>query len=186
MAQSYNLENYKIPVIKQSAFNSGLAGGTLTPGQPYSIGDVQSSDIYTGTTAPTTATVGKVGDIFIALVNNKYNIYDCVAVNGSTYTWVIRPTARGLVADTSSATPTIANVEANTDYTFSTALTSLTVTAVENSMYSSTITFTAGSGITVTLPNTLVEIGAHATYTANKKYVITFWNGAYIVGEFNS
>lgn len=88
------------------------------------------------------------------------------------------------VADTSSTSATIANVEGGKDYTFSQALTALSITAITSSFVEANIYFTADTGITVTLPQGTNTIGDF-TFTAGKSYVISIQNGIAVRGELN-
>ena len=90
--------------------------------------------------------------------------------------------ARTTVTDTTSTTITLANANANTDYHYGT-LTSLTVTANDTSDLETTIYFTAGNSITVSLPATLEYIGEAPTFEINKSYAISILNNIFISGE---
>ena len=94
---------------------------------------------------------------------------------------VIEKPLRNTVTDTTSTTITLANAVAGTDYHYGT-LTSLTVTANDTSDNEITIYFTAGSTISVTLPNTLQYIGTAPIFVANTTYAISILNNICIVG----
>lgn len=89
---------------------------------------------------------------------------------------------RDIVTDTDSTTITLANAEGGTDYHYGT-LTSLTVTANDTSADETNIYFTAGSSISVSLPNTLKFIGSTPTFSPNKQYVLSIANNILISGE---
>ena len=89
--------------------------------------------------------------------------------------------SRNTVTDTTSTTITLDNAVAGTDYHYGT-LTSLTVTANDTSDNEITIYFTAGSTISVTLPNTLQYIGTAPIFVANTTYAISILNNICIVG----
>lgn len=91
---------------------------------------------------------------------------------------------RVTVADTISTSATIANVEGGKDYTFSQALTALSITAITSSFVEANIYFTADTGITVTLPQDTSTIGDF-TFTAGNSYVISICNGIAVRGELN-
>ena len=89
--------------------------------------------------------------------------------------------SRNTVTDTTSTSITLDNAVAGTDYHYGT-LTSLTVTANDTSDNEITIYFTAGSTITVTLPNTLQYIGSAPVFEANTTYAISILNNICIAG----
>ena len=88
---------------------------------------------------------------------------------------------RTTVTDLTSTSITLANAVAGTDYHYGT-LTSLTVTANDTSDNEITIYFTAGSTITVTLPNTLQYIGSAPVFEAGNKYAISILNNILVAG----
>lgn len=91
---------------------------------------------------------------------------------------------RVTVADTTSTSATIANVEGGKDYTFTNALTALSITAITSSFVEANIYFTADTGIAVTLPANTPTIGDF-TFTAGNSYVISICNGIAVRGELN-
>ncbi len=91
---------------------------------------------------------------------------------------------RVTVADTSSTSATIANVEGGKDYTFTNALNALSITAITSSFVEANIYFTADTGIAVTLPANTPTIGDF-TFTAGNSYVISICNGIAVRGELN-
>ena len=93
--------------------------------------------------------------------------------------------SQSIVADTSSTSATISSVAANTRYTFSEALTALTLTAVVDSNLESEIQFTTDAGgCTLTVPNTLKWIGNN-TISANKEYVLSIKNNIAVLWEIS-
>lgn len=94
---------------------------------------------------------------------------------------VVEKTIRNTVTDTTPTTITLANAVAGTDYHYGT-LTSLTVTANDTSDNEITIYFTAGSAISVTLPNTLQYIGSAPVFAPNTTYAISILNNICITG----
>ena len=86
-----------------------------------------------------------------------------------------------LVNDSTSTSVTLDNAVAGTDYHYGT-LTSLTITANDTSDNEITIYFTAGSTITVTLPNTLQYIGSAPVFEPNTTYAISILNNICIAG----
>lgn len=84
------------------------------------------------------------------------------------------------VTDLTSTSITLANAAANTVYKYGT-LTSLTITANDTSNLEIVIYFTAGTGITVNLPNTLETIGT-PSFGAGNKYVLSIQNNILVVG----
>lgn len=89
--------------------------------------------------------------------------------------------SRNSVTDTTSTTITLSNAVAGTDYHYGT-LTSLTITANDTSDNEITIYFTAGSTISVSLPQTLQYIGSAPVFEANKSYAISILNNICISG----
>ena len=103
-----------------------------------------------------------------------------VSVDSSIY-WAARTTVSN-----SSTTPSLA-LQANTDYTFSNVLTSLTISNVPNSPYYTTLTFTTGSPFTLNVPNDLqfFFMSNNPTLRANTTYKLVIVNGkchVYYVG----
>ena len=94
---------------------------------------------------------------------------------------VIEKPLRNTVTDTTSTTITLANAVAGTDYHYGT-LTSLTVTANDTSDNEITIYFTAGSTISVNLPNTIQYIGSAPVFAPNTTYAISILNNICITG----
>lgn len=98
-----------------------------------------------------------------------------VSVDSSIYT------PSRIAISNSSTTPSLA-IQANSDYTFTNALTSLTITSVANSPYFSTLIFTTGNTFTWNAPNTLeyyfVDRNDIASFfTPNTKYELVIING---------
>jgi len=89
--------------------------------------------------------------------------------------------ARQTVTDTSSTSITLANANANTDYHYGT-LTSLTVAANDTSDLETTIYFTAGNTIAVSLPATLEYIGSAPSFEPNTSYAISIANNILVSG----
>ncbi len=87
-----------------------------------------------------------------------------------------------VVTDTST-TYTIATLADNTRYDLGT-LTALTISAYPSGDYDSLICFTAGAGITVSLPATTWNGGTAPTFTAGKYYELSIRNGYGCYGEF--
>lgn len=174
-----------------SQFVYDTAGRLPRNGDEVAIEDVGELWLYNGTTwnfftnttlkdATTTSKgVMQVGSGL--LVNNGL-----VSVDSSIYT------ASRQVIDSASTTPSIAPI-ANTDYTFSNALTSLTLTSIPNSQYYTRLVFTTSTTFTFTAagltqyfyydnpptfyPNTTYEIiiiggRAHINYIGARKYPI--------------
>ena len=88
---------------------------------------------------------------------------------------------RAKVTDTTSTSITLANANAGTDYHYGT-LTSLTITANDTSDLETTIYFTAGSTITVSLPATIDYIGSAPVFVPNTKYAISILNNILVAG----
>lgn len=88
------------------------------------------------------------------------------------------------VTDLVSTTITLPQAEANTVYRYGT-LTSLTISSNETSDLETTIYFTAGSTITVNLPQTLKTIG-NIDFYSNTSYVLSIQNNILVVGEINN
>lgn len=84
------------------------------------------------------------------------------------------------ITDLTSTSITLANAAANTVYKYGT-LTSLTITANDTSNLETLIYFTAGTGITVSLPNTLKTIG-DINFGAGNDYVISILNNIAVIG----
>lgn len=84
------------------------------------------------------------------------------------------------VSDLVNTSITLSNAAANTVYKYGT-LTSLTVSANDTSNLETLIYFTAGTGITVSLPNTLETIG-DMSFGAGNKYVISILNNIAVAG----
>ena len=84
------------------------------------------------------------------------------------------------VTDLTSTSITLANAAANTVYKYGT-LTSLTITANDTSNLETVIYFTAGTGITVNLPNTLETIGT-PSFGAGNKYILSILNNILVAG----
>lgn len=84
------------------------------------------------------------------------------------------------ITDLASTSITLANAAANTVYKYGT-LTSLTITANDTSNLETLIYFTAGTGITVSLPNTLKTIG-DINFSAGNEYVISILNNIAVIG----
>lgn len=90
---------------------------------------------------------------------------------------------RTTVVDSTTPTITLDNALANTDYQYGT-ITSLTISAVENSYLETNFYFTAGPEITVDLPDTLKIIGT-PSFEANKQYAMSICNNTLIVGTIS-
>lgn len=116
-------------------------------------------------------------------VANQFQVYTFPMLDGNTGK-IPNERLRITVADTSSTSATIANVEGGKDYTFSQALTALSITAITSSFVEANIYFTADTGIAVTLPANTPTIGDF-TFTAGKSYVISIQNGIAVRGELN-
>lgn len=116
-------------------------------------------------------------------VANTFQVYTYPMLDGNTGK-IPNERLRITVADTSSTSATIANVEGGKDYTFSQALTALTITTITSSFIEANIYFTADTGITVTLPQGTNTIGDF-TFEPNKSYVISILNGIAVRGELN-
>lgn len=135
--------------------------GTITASSPLSL----SSDTLTISQANTSASG--------YLSSTDWNTF-----NGKRDT-------QAIVADTSSTSATITSVAGNTRYTFSEALTALTLTAVVDSNLESEIQFTTDAGgCTLTVPNTLKWIGSN-TISASKEYIISIKNNIAVLGEIS-
>lgn len=116
-------------------------------------------------------------------VAKQFQVYEYPMLDG-TNGKIPNERLRITVADTSSTSATIANVEGGRDYTFSQALTALSITAITSSFVEANIYFTAGTSITVTLPQGTNTIGDF-TFEPNKSYVISIQNGIAVRGELN-
>ena len=98
-----------------------------------------------------------------------------VSVDSSIYT------PSRIAINNTSTTPSLA-IQANSDYTFTNPLTSLTLTSVADSPYFSTLIFTTGNTFTWNAPNTLeyyfVDQNDIASFfTPNTKYELVITNG---------
>lgn len=89
----------------------------------------------------------------------------------------------GKVVDTTATAPTLA-VNANTVYIYQKALTHLTISSVDISVQETTIYFTAGSTITVSLPASVKTIGS-MSFDPDKSYVISIKDGIAVSAEVN-
>lgn len=116
-------------------------------------------------------------------VYKQFQVYTYPMLDGNTGK-IPNERLRITVANTSSTSATIANIEGGKDYTFSQALTALTITAITSSFIEANIYFTADTGIAVTLPQGTNTIGDF-TFTAGKSYVISILNGIAVRGELN-
>ena len=85
------------------------------------------------------------------------------------------------VSNTTDTTATLA-VQKAKNYIYTQPLTSLAISSVETSYLETTLTFTAGTGIQVTFPQTLQKVG-EPKFEAGKKYIMCFWNNTVVVGE---
>ena len=85
------------------------------------------------------------------------------------------------VTDTTSTSITLANANAGTDYHYGT-LTSLTITANDTSDVETTIYFTAGNTINVSLPSSIDYIGLAPYFEPNTTYAISILNNILIAG----
>lgn len=98
-----------------------------------------------------------------------------VSVDSNIYT-----PSRIAISNTSS-TPSL-SIQANSDYTFTNALTSLTLTSVVDSPYFTTLTFTTGSTFTWSAPGSLEyyfidQSDIQSFFTPNTKYELVITNG---------
>lgn len=98
-----------------------------------------------------------------------------VSVDSSIYT-----PSRTAISNTST-TPSL-SIQANSDYTFTNALTSLTLTNVADSSYFTTLTFTTGSTFTWSAPASLEyyfidQADIQSFFTPNTKYELVITNG---------
>lgn len=82
----------------------------------------------------------------------------------------------------SGTTPTIASLLPNTAYNGAN-LTSLTVSAVQNSTAESLIIFTTGASFTASFPASLKWINGAFSFAGNKSYIIAVANNIAIAGE---
>lgn len=104
-----------------------------------------------------------------------------VSVDSSIYT-----PARITISN-SSTTPSL-SLQANTDYTFSNNLTSLTISSVPSSSYYTTLTFTTGSTFTFSVPSNLqfFFMPNNPTLKTNTTYKLVLVNGkchVYYIGD---
>ena len=88
-----------------------------------------------------------------------------------------------IVTEAGSGAKTLALAKRDHIYIYTGALTSLTVTAIENSNAITDIIFTSGASITVTLP-TGVKLPSGFTFEANKTYEINILNNLALVGTW--
>ena len=160
-----NGTNYK---PSGSSYTTGVASSTVET-ETIDVGNVY---YYDGTTWKLQAGGGG-GTITDVLVNGTSVVSVGVAN-------VTVPT-RTSVTDTTSTTITLANANANTDYHYGT-LTSLTVTANDTSDLETTIYFTAGNTITVSLPASLDYIGSAPVFEPNTTYAISILNNILVAG----
>lgn len=90
-----------------------------------------------------------------------------------------------VISDSTSTSITLANAKGGTIYKYGT-LTSLTVTAVEQSDNETVIYFTAGNSITASFPNTLQWVNdTPFEPEANTKYVISIVNNIGAWASYN-
>ena len=88
-----------------------------------------------------------------------------------------------IIAD-SGTTYTIATAADNTEYRLGT-LTSLTLTAFPAGNFECLIVFTAGTGISVSLPASALWVGGtEPTFNTGSIYEISIKNGRVVVGDF--
>lgn len=153
--------------------------------------DMENSGGYIIISAPTTDEIASKSNQYKAVTLNRIDFAVKVGVTTNTNTltddekatacsWLGAGQQRTTVVDSTTPTITIDNALANTDYQYGT-ITSLTITAVENSYLETNIFFTAGSEITVDLPDTLKIIGS-PSFEANKQYAMSICNNTLIVG----
>lgn len=90
-----------------------------------------------------------------------------------------------VVTDTTSTTATIAELAENVRYVYTQPLTSLTVSAVPDSAQETEIQFTAGTGITVSLPADvgMMPLGG-ATFVEGASYIINFRNKIAVIASY--
>lgn len=82
-----------------------------------------------------------------------------------------------ILSTSTETTPSI-NLQENTDYVFSNALTSLTIGTVPNSLYPITLTFTTGTGFTFSATNiTQYFYYTTPTFIVGKTYKLTIVSG---------
>lgn len=77
----------------------------------------------------------------------------------------------------SSGTATIAKVVGGKRYVVGTPVSTLNITAVENSSRESEVVFEADSTITVNLPDTIGIVGDLPSFSGGESYVLNFRNG---------
>lgn len=150
-----------------------------------------------------TGTIGQpasgwmLDDVVITDITDYGVYYSGIAITGTTikatyaaesYSWEqlnVQPGggfSRTTVTDTTSTTASI-SVNAGTDYIYTQSLTSLSVTGTSgNMMNEATITFTTGNNPSVNIDQSITRMGGQVTFESNKTYIISFWNGFYIVG----
>lgn len=116
--------------------------------------------------------------IKIGVTTNTITLTDTEKTNACN--WVGAGQKRTTVIDSTTPTVTIDNALSNTDYQYGT-ITSLTITSVETSYLETNFFFTAGSEITVDLPDTLKIIGS-PLFEAEKQYAMSICNNTLIVG----
>lgn len=89
------------------------------------------------------------------------------------------------ITDTTSTTATIASLAENVRYVYTQPLTSLTISAVPDSAQETEIQFTAGTGITVSLPADvgMMPLGG-ATFVEGASYIINFRNKIAVVASY--
>lgn len=87
------------------------------------------------------------------------------------------------IVDTSSTSVTL-TVSAGCRYVFTQAITSLTVSSVENYSFESEIKFTAGDGFQISLPATLDTIPEEPTFEAGKSYIINFRHNCAVCASY--
>lgn len=97
--------------------------------------------------------------------------------------WLGAGHQRTTVIDSTTPTIVLDKALANTDYQYGT-ITSLSITEIENSYLETNIFFTAGSEITVDLPDTLKIIG-NLSFEAEKQYAMSICNNTLIAGVIN-
>ena len=153
--------------------------------------DVANSGGYIIISPPTTAEITSKANQYKAVTLSllDYAVKVGVTTNTNTLTddekatacsWLGAGQQRTTVVDSTTPTITLDNALANTDYQYGT-ITSLRITAVENSYLETNIFFTAGSEITVDLPDTLLTIG-RVSFEAGKQYAMSICNNTLIVG----
>ena len=130
------------------------------------------------------ADVNALAAAIIALENASVKVHASTHATGGGD--VLTPAQIGAAASVSIITPSGGTVnltlEDNTEYRFSSAVTSLTLTFPTGN-FDCWLKFTTGSSITVTFPSGTTYVGGAPTFEASKTYEMSIKDGSVICAE---